>query len=147
MAGQAGIEGDRMPRKHYRVFVSHAGDDLWVATQIARNIETIGASTFLDRRDIAAGDNFRQRIHEEITRCHEIVALFTPWSRRRAWVRHEIGMADMVRKRIVCVFYKVALADFDNDEDGRGPFEDLNVIDINQFEAYITALKKRVKSS
>jgi hypothetical protein len=84
------------------VFVSHAGEDLWVAEQIAKSIANCGADTFLDRRDIAAGDNFKRRIHEEIPKCNELLALFTPWSRRRAWVRHEIGMADMLRKRIVC---------------------------------------------
>jgi hypothetical protein len=78
----------------YRVFVSHAGDDIWVAEQIARSIEACGATAFLDRRDIAVGDNFRRRLYEEIGRCDELLALFTPWSRRRAWVRHEIGMAD-----------------------------------------------------
>jgi hypothetical protein len=88
----------------YRVFVSHAGDDIWVAEQIAKSIEDCGAITFLDRRDVAAGDNFKQRVHEEIAKCDELLALFTPWSRRRAWVRHEIGMADILDKRIVCVF-------------------------------------------
>jgi hypothetical protein len=125
--------------------VSHAGDDLWVAEQIARCVEDCGATTFLDRRDIAAGDNFKQRIHAEMPRCNELLALFTPWSRRRAWVRHEIGMADMLNKRIVCVFYQVTIADFDNDDDGRGPLDDLNIIDINHFETYTKALKRRVK--
>lgn len=85
----------------YRVFVSHGGDDSWVAGQIARRIEDCGADAFLDTRDIAAGDNFKARIHEEIPKCDELLALFTPWSRRRAWVRHEIGMADVLKKRIV----------------------------------------------
>jgi hypothetical protein len=134
-----------MPRPRYRVFVSHASDDLWVAEQIARSIEDCGADTFLDRRDIAAGDNFKQRIREEIPRCNEIVALFTPWSRRRAWVRHEIGMADALNKRIVCVFYKVAITDFDAEEDGRGSLDDLNIVDINSFDTYLRALRRRVR--
>src|SRR5215813_3081416 len=95
----------------YRVFVSHATDDLWVAEQIAKLIEECGATAFLDRKDIKE--------------CDELLALFTPWSRRRAWVRHEIGMADILQKRIVCVFYKVAIADFQGDEDGLGPIDGL----------------------
>ncbi len=74
-----------MAKSRYRVFVSHAGDDAWVAEQIAKGIEDCGAAAFLDRRDIAAGDNFKQRIQQEIPRCDELLALFTPWSRRRAW--------------------------------------------------------------
>ena len=135
-----------MPRLKYRVFVSHAGDDLWVAEQIARSIEACGAAVFLDRRDIAAGDNFKERIRAEIPRCNELVALFTPWSRRRAWVRHEIGMADTLGKRIVCVFYRVAIEDFDADEDGRGPLDDLNFVDINALDTYLGELRKRTRS-
>jgi hypothetical protein len=134
-----------MPKRRYRVFVSHAGADLWVAEQIVRSIEGCDAFAFLDRRDIAAGDDFHERIRREISRCDELLALFTPWSRRRAWVRHEIGMADMASKRIVCVFYQVSLRDFDDDEDGRGPLENLNVVDINEFDTYLRALSKRAR--
>jgi len=129
----------------YHVFVSHAGDDIWVAGQIAKSIEECGANAFLDRRDIAAGDNFKQRVHEEIAKCEELLALFTPWSRRRAWVRHEIGMADILKKRIVCVFYKVTIADFQADEDGLGPLDGLNTIEINDLDIYFRALRRRVK--
>ena len=118
----------RSSRKQtYRVFVSHSGDDVWVAEQIARHIEDAGATTFLDRRDIAAGDDFKAPIRQEIPTCDELLALFTPWSRRRAWVRHEIGMADALGKRIVCVFYKVSTRDFARDEDGLAPLSDLNI--------------------
>jgi TIR domain len=134
-----------MAKQRYRIFISHAGADLWLAEQIARSVEDCGAETFLDRRDIAAGDNFRKRIRQEIPRCDELLALFTPWSRRRAWVRHEIGMADLLGKRIVCVFYQVAMADFDGDEDGRGPLDDLNVVDINSLGTYLRALSKRAR--
>jgi len=132
------------PKVGYRVFVSHAGDDIWVAEQIARIIEDCGATAFLDRRDIAAGDNFKQRVHDEIAKCDELLALFTPWSRRRAWVRHEIGMADILKKRIVCVFYKVTGADFQGDEDGLGPLDGLNTIEINNLSAYFKALRRRI---
>src|SRR5580658_8063982 len=126
-------------KKSYKVFVSHSGDDLWVAEQIAKCIEDCGATAFLHRRDIAAGDNFKDRIRDEIPRCEELVALFTPWSRKRAWVRHEIGMADALRKRIVCVFYKVTIADFEPQEDGVGPLDGLSVIDLNDLSTYFQA--------
>ncbi len=134
-----------MAKKGYRVFVSHSGDDTWVAEQLSRCLEDCGASTFLDRRDIAAGDDFKKRIKEEIPKCDELLALFTPWSRRRAWVRHEIGMADALKKRIVCIFYKVTVQDFLNDEDGLGPLDGLNNIDINTLESYFKALRRRIK--
>jgi hypothetical protein len=129
--------------KKHRVFVSHATDDMWLAEQIARCIEDCGASAFLDRRDIAAGDDFKKRIREEIPMCNELLALFTPWSRTRSWVRHEIGLADARRKRIVCVFYKVTTADFQNDADGLGPLDGLNTVEINRLDTYFTALRRR----
>jgi hypothetical protein len=140
-----GTASRKVGSKRYRVFISHSGDDTWVAEQIARRIEDCGASTFLDRRDIAAGDDFTKRILQEIPRCDELVALFTPWSRRRAWVRHEIGMAQLQGLRLVCVFYKVTPADFHADEDGLGPLEPLNIIDINALDTYFSALTKRTR--
>ena len=145
---KAAVRKGRVPssqKGNYRVFVSHAGDDIWIAEQIARHLEISGATTFLDRRDIAAGDNFKERIREEIPRCNELLALFTPWSRRRAWVRHEIGMADVLGKRIVCVFYKVTHRDFAKDEDGLAALDDLNIIDINKLDAYFKAVATRAR--
>ena len=130
-------------RPSYRVFVSHAGDDNWLAQQIANGIEGCGATAFLDRRDITAGDDFKARIRDEMPRCQELLALFTPWSRTRAWVRHEIGMADALGKRIVCVLYKVSLDDFRRDGDGLGPLEVLNMIDINGLDGYFKSLTMR----
>jgi hypothetical protein len=135
----------RVAKKEYKVFVSHAGDDSWVAEQIANCIESCGATAFLDRRDIVTGDDFKVRIREEIPKCKELLALFTPWSSKRAWVRHEIGMADALRIRIVCVFYKVTIADFDPKEDGAGPLDGLSIIELNNLGTYLDALRKRVK--
>jgi TIR domain len=129
---------------NYKVFVSHSGDDEWVAEQIAKRIEDCGAAAFLDRRDIVAGDDFKERIREEIPKCKELLALFTPWSRKRSWVRHEIGMADALKKRIVCVFYKVSITDFDPQDDGAGPLDGLHIIDLNNVRTYFEDLKKRV---
>jgi hypothetical protein len=54
-------------------------------------------------------------------------------------------MADALKKRIVCVFYKVEIADFDPLEDGMGPLEQLNVIPLNELNKYFQALRKRIR--
>ena len=54
-------------------------------------------------------------------------------------------MADALKKRIVCIFYKVTVQDFLNDEDGLGPLDGLNNIDINTLESYFKALRRRIK--
>ena len=134
-------------RKPYLVFVSHSGEDMWLAQQVAKAVEATGAQAFLDVRDIDHGDNFKQRISEEMPKCRELLALFTPWSRQRPWVRHEIGMADALKLRIVCVFYHVQIADFGAAEGGLGPLDGLNIVDINGFDTYLKALTKRVGKS
>ena len=55
-------------------------------------------------------------------------------------------MADMIGQQIVCVFYKVTIDDFRQDKDGLGPFDDWNMIDINDFSTYLTALTQRARS-
>jgi hypothetical protein len=130
-------------KARYRVFVSHATDDVWVAGQIARGIEECGATSFLDERDIVAGEKFKERINEEMPKCDELLALFTPWSRRRAWVRHEIGMATALKMHIVCIFYKVTVADFRKDEGGLGPLDGMKTIEINAIETYFRDLRRR----
>ena len=59
-------------------------------------------------------------------------------------MRHEMGMADALNKRIVCIFYKVGVADFQNDEDGLGPVDGMNTIDINNVAQYFAELRERV---
>jgi TIR domain len=132
-----------MGSKGYRVFISHASDDLWVAERIAEKIEQTGATTFLDRRDIATGDDWMKRLRDEVKACDDLVALYTPWSKARSWLKHEMGMAFGFEKRIVCVFYRVVLKDFDKDEEGRGLLQGQNIIEINRLADYLKELKAR----
>jgi len=54
-------------------------------------------------------------------------------------------MADILGKRIVCVFYKVTVDDFRADEDGFGPLDGLNTIEINRLGTYFSALGRRAR--
>jgi hypothetical protein len=129
----------------YRVFISHSAADAWLAKQIRLRIKALGADSFLDVNDIAKGDDFKSRIKQELPSCDELLALFCPWSRVRRWVSHEIGMADMLGKRIVCVFQGVTLRDFHEGEDGLGPLSDLNIVEINDLDSYFEELKRRIE--
>lgn len=130
----------------YRVFISHSSEDMWIAQQLANAVEAVGAKAFLDVRDIAHGDDFRTRIEVEMPKCRELLALFTPWSRQRWWVRHEIGMAASQRLRTICVFYHLKPEDFPQEEGGLGPIERSKIVDINEIDAYLKALAKRVSN-
>jgi hypothetical protein len=116
-----------------------------VADRIARDIRESGASTFLDETDIAKGDDFKTRIHAEIAACSELVALFTPWSAQRFWVWVEVGAAWGQRKRIVAVLYRISVPELERLGGSRAILEDINVLDLNNFDDYLGELRERVR--
>ncbi len=130
--------------KQPHIFVSHGKKDMWVASSIAQHIKQCGASTFLDESNIAKGDDFKKLIHKEIAICDELVALFTPWSVARTWVWVEIGAAWGQGKRIVAVLYGITVQELEK-AGGRGILEDINLVELNQFDDYLAELKSRSK--
>ncbi len=129
----------------FKVFISHGAVDSWVAQQMGRRIrEDCGASTFLDVDDVSSGDSFKQRIHAELCKVHELVALFTPWSARRSWVWIEVGAAWAQEKRVVAVLHGLSVAEFAEIAGGKAIFENLHIIHLNDFDRYLTELRARV---
>ena len=132
----------------FKVFVSHGTADSWVARQMGRRIrEDCGADTFLDVDDIASGDNFKERILAELYQAQELVVLFTPWSVTRSWVWIELGAAWMHGKRVVGVLYGLSITQFEELAGGKAIFEDLNILDLNGFDRYLTELQSRVSEA
>jgi hypothetical protein len=131
----------------YRVFVSHGIEDVWVASQIAKSIENVGASTFLDVTDIPKGSNFKQIIQNEIGVSDELIALFTPWSARRAWMWIEMGAAWGQGKPVIAVFYGMAVSDLEESGQGKAILDDINVLQLNDLESYVRELADRVGRS
>ena len=130
----------------YRIFISHGSEDSWVASQMARRAkQDAKAESFLDVFDIAKGDDFESRIFEMLPQCDELIALLTPWSVNRNWVWSEIGAARVLGKRIVGVLYGVTIDALNEDHGGTACLNSKNVMSINEFEAYLGELKKRVK--
>jgi hypothetical protein len=134
-----------MPEGGSRVFVSHGSHDQWVAAQIARVVRETGARAFLDGTDIPKGANFKQRIHEEIRCSNELIALFTPWSAKRSWVWIEIGAAWDRQIPVVAVFYGMKLSDLEESGQGKATLEDTNILQLNDFDAYVDELGRRVR--
>lgn len=96
----------------YLVFVSHSGDDTWLARQIAHQVERQGARTFLDEANVAIGAEFEDEVLTALGQAHELIALFTPWSLQRPYVWAEIGAAWIRRIPIVAVLHGVSAAEF-----------------------------------
>ena len=100
-----------IPADRWLVFVSHSAQDTWIAKQIAREIESCGASTFLDESHVDAGADFEEDILQWLERTHELVVLLTPWALERPYVWSELGAAWGRRKRIVGLLHGVTPGD------------------------------------
>jgi hypothetical protein len=130
-----------------RIFISHGKEDSWLAKHIASDVQYCGASTFLDETDVSPGDDFKKIILSEVAACSELIALFTPWSAGRFWVWVEVGAAWGQGKRIVAVLYGLTISDLEKVGGSRAILEDINVLPLNKFNEYLSALSKRVKEN
>ena len=129
----------------YRVFISHGWSDLWVAQQIERRVrEDTGAESFIDAFDIEKGDDFEERIFDEMKRIDELVVLLTPRSVDRNWVWVEIGAARANKCRIVPVLYGTSLDEIEDERGGATFLRSKNIVDINGMETYLRELRRRV---
>ncbi|HEX7722371.1 MAG TPA: toll/interleukin-1 receptor domain-containing protein [Pyrinomonadaceae bacterium] len=129
----------------YKVFISHGSEDLWLARQVAKEIQAVGGFAFLDESNIPKGSpNFKNVIREEISSSKELIALFTPWSATRSWVWIEIGAAWSRDIPILAVFHGLQLTDLDQSQ-GKAILDDINVIRLNEFDRYLGELSVRIK--
>ncbi len=130
------------PSKDYQVFISHATTDKWIAKTLCEKIESTGATTFRDDRDINGGDDIPEEIRRQIKQSREMLVLLTPQSVGRIWVALEVGGAWCWSKkiRIILVMYHVS-AD---------PIPDMiknkKAIPLNDFDQYLSDLKERVRN-
>jgi hypothetical protein len=138
------VLGALRTRGGYKIFLSHGGGDVWIASQMARCLREIGAVTFLDQDNIPKGANFKQMIQDEIASCDELVALFTPTSAIRSWVWIEMGAAWIQRKPVVAVFHGMHAADLEVGGQGKAILEDINVVQLNDFQGYVTDVTRRM---
>lgn len=125
----------------YQVFVSHATADKWLAVTLCEKIESIGAATFRDDRDIDGGDDIPDRIRSQVKQSRELVVLLTPESVDRPWVLLEVGAAWGWRRdyRIVPILCHVTVDAIPDIIKGKKAFQ------INDFEQYLNELRKRIE--
>lgn len=127
-------------RPKYQVFVSHATADKWLAEQICEKIESAGATTFRDDRDIHGGDDIPEEIRKQIKLSRELVVLLTPESVNRAWVLLEVGAAwgFSKRMRITAVMCHTPIDTIPD------MIKSKKAIGINEMKAYLNELGHRV---
>jgi hypothetical protein len=124
--------------------VSHGSHDIWIARQMARCIGECGAEPFLDANDIQTGDEFKRVILAELRRADELVVLFTPFSRNSVWLWSEIAVTAFLEKRVIGIFYGMALNDL-RENGGTGFPEERHVRQLNDFDSYLGELRGRIE--
>jgi hypothetical protein len=128
------------------VFVSHAGEDTWVARQIAREISALGAHPFLDEADIDVGADFEEDIRAFLEKADELVVLFTPWALKRPYVWAEIGAAWIRRIPIIVVLHGLLPKDFQANPNAPVFLKKRDIIRLNDLDGYFEQLRARVAS-
>ncbi len=131
------------------VFVSHSGEDTWIARQLAAKMDAGGARTFLDEVQIKFSDDPETadaRIAKAITEATELVVLLTPWAieRPRVWV--EISLAYW-RIPTPCPIFVILLGlsrrDFLAMEKIPDFLKTQRIIRLNDVDRYLDDLKTR----
>lgn len=126
-------------KRAYRIFVSHATADKYVARVLCEKLEEIGVQTFRDDRDIAGGEVIPDRIEEEIRKSDEFVVLLTPKSVGRHWVLMEVGVAWTRKLWIVPILYHVEV----------DPIPDMlkskRAFNLNDLDRYLAEVAQRAK--
>jgi hypothetical protein len=75
--------------QRYRVFLSHASEDRWIAEVIRQKLHEVGVEVWLDVFDLPGGANIKARLRQEMQNSDECLVLFSPvstfdWSATRS---------------------------------------------------------------
>lgn len=130
-------------KKPWLVFVSHSGEDTWVARQIAREIGDRGAGAFLDEADVDVGAEFEEDIRDFLDKADELLVLFTPWALERPYVWIEIGAAWQRRLPIVVVLHGLSAKDFQAHPNAPVFLKKRDIIRLNEIDKYLRQLTSR----
>jgi len=83
------------------VFVSYSSVDEGHAKSLVQYLNAIEVRSFLDRKQIDLGDNFKAKISEGLEKCTDLILIASPSSLKSQWVFFELGQAVAFRRRIL----------------------------------------------
>ena len=73
-----------------QVFVSHAGKDVVIATELADHLRNAGHDAKIDMRDLALGHNTIEFMNDSIKNAAAVIILFSKHTAKAAWQKLEI---------------------------------------------------------
>jgi TIR domain len=124
-----------------KVFISHSSVDQWIASQIARDIESAGIEVFLDVKDLDTGDDFDEQIRTNLIQSDEMLLLISPAALRSFWVMMEFGAARALGMRPALILVGVSPNELPD------PINRHLARDLNQIDRYYDELRRRLKSA
>ncbi len=110
---------------------------------MARCIGERGADVIIDAYDLQTGDDVTERLSLLLGQAGELVVLFTPYSKNRAWVWMEVGVTRLNRKRVVPIFYGMVKRD-PADTGGDGGLAGIVERQLNDFDTYLMEFSARM---
>jgi len=90
-----------------KVFISHSAKDKWAAREIAKRIESMGATVFIDEKDIKSGDSIDVAIRSHLAESDHFLLILSPASVKSEWVLLELGGALALGKTVVPILLYV----------------------------------------
>ncbi len=126
------------------VFVSHSGQDTWVAKQIAKEISLHKATPFLDEADVDIGAKFDEDLLEFLAKADELLVLLTPWAFKRPYVWAEIGAAWMRKIPIIVILHGLSPSEFQSHPNAPVFLKKRDIISLNDIEQYFDQLDRHI---
>src|SRR5947209_19311991 len=90
-----------------KIFISHSSKDKWAAREIAKQIGAMGATVFIDEKDIKTGESIDVAIRSHLTDSDHFLLLLSPASVKSEWVLLELGGALALGKTVVPILLYV----------------------------------------
>ncbi|MBL8134372.1 MAG: toll/interleukin-1 receptor domain-containing protein [Anaerolineae bacterium] len=121
-----------------RVFISHSGEDTWVARQIAKEIAERDGEPCLDEADVSVGAEFEEDILQFLDTADELLVLMTPWAYERPYVWSEIGAAWFKRIPIIILLHGWSIQEFQSRPSVPVFLKKRDMIKLNDIDKYLT---------
>lgn len=107
---------------------------------MAEKASALGATAWLDVKDLEGGDLITDKILNGLDTCEEAVVLVSPNSVGSQWVVFEIGAAWGQHKRVTPILNNVSF-------DAITPLKEIKAIDLNDFDRFLSELGKRIQKA
>lgn len=82
-----------------KIFISHKKEDALVANEIAKKLEKLNVSYYLDVLDeteTKSGKALTEHIRRNLNKCTDIIVIMSTLTRFSQWVPFEVGMAAQI---------------------------------------------------